>query len=192
MSASVRRLFLRFIAAAQHHIVPFLACCHAFLAFSFMPTVPCGESRAVSKHIHIHTDVYTLHHHTYRLTVSHDCLLQTMRAKCDLLQHPCVSHHHSVIPHLSLSSSTPASPHNPHLHCSFPTVVSFVCSPLFFVFFPFFQHSLSPLEFMFDIYPIKKKPKTNNNNNYRFIFSFLSTNEAMSIHLDLSHPVLCQ
>lgn len=87
--------------------------------YNLMPTVPCDENGAVSTHnTHAHTDVYTLHHHTYRLTVSHDCLLQTIRAKCDLLQHLSVSHCGSVIPHLSLSSSTPASLHTSRFHCS--------------------------------------------------------------------------
>lgn len=80
--------------------------------------VPCNEHSTLSTDTHIHTDVYTLHYHTYRLTVSHDCLLQTIRARCDLLQHLCVSHYLSVIPHLSPSSSTPASPHSPCFHCS--------------------------------------------------------------------------
>lgn len=149
MSASVQCLFLWFIAAAQHHIVPFLGCCHAFLAFPFMPTVPCGENRAVNKHIHIHTDVCTLHHHTYRLTVSHDCLLQTMSAKCDLLQHPCVLHYHSVIPHLSLSSSTPASLQSSS-RCSFLTVVFFVHTLVFANIF-LSSSILHPLKFQFDL-----------------------------------------
>lgn len=115
MSLSAQCPFLWVAADAQHHIVPFLACCHrGLLAFAFTPTVSCRKNEAVKKHALIPTDVCTLHHHTYRLPVSHDCILKTIRAKCDLLQHRCVSH--SVIPHLSLSSSTPASAHNLHLH----------------------------------------------------------------------------
>lgn len=158
MSASVQCLFLWFIAAAQHHIVPFLGCCHAFLAFPFMPTVPCGENRAVNKHIHIHTDVCTLHHHTYRLTVSHDCLLQTMSAKCDLLQHPCVLHYHSVIPHLSLSSSTPASLHSPP-HAAHSLQLFSLFTPLSLLIFFFLPPFCIPLSFNL-ISPLKntKKP----------------------------------
>lgn len=35
--------------------------------YNLTPTVPCSEKGAVSTHTHTDTDVYTLHHHTYRL-----------------------------------------------------------------------------------------------------------------------------
>lgn len=88
--------------------------------YSLTPTIPCGERGAVSTHTHTHTHTFTqmFTHYTIThtdFTVSHDCLLQTIRAKSDLLQHLCVSHYLSVIPHLCLSSSTPAAP---RFHCS--------------------------------------------------------------------------
>lgn len=122
-----------------------------------MPTVPCGENRAVNKHIHIHTDVCTLHHHTYRLTVSHDCLLQTMSAKCDLLQHPCVLHYHSVIPHLSLSSSTPASLHSPP-HAAHSLLLFSLFTPLSLLIFFFLPPFCIPLSFNL-ISPLKNTKK---------------------------------
>lgn len=102
-----------YTADVQHQTVPSLACWrHGFLAFPLCTTSRLLFLVVMRKDTHTHT------HYTITHDVSHYCLLQTIRVTGDLLQRLWLSHDLSVIPHLSLFSSTPASPHTPRLHWS--------------------------------------------------------------------------
>lgn len=97
---------------------------------------------------HTHTFAQMFTHYSIAhtdFTVSHDCLLQTIRAESDLLQHLRVSHYLSVIPH-------PPPPPHPHLlllallrSAPFLIVAFFVCT--LFLANLFLVISLPPLPF---------------------------------------------
>lgn len=79
---------------------------------------------------HAFTQMFTRYNITSHTDFSLNlyCLVQTIRAKSDLLQRLAASHYPSVIPHLPIFSSTPASP----LHHSFVLHSLLIClySPL--------------------------------------------------------------
>lgn len=135
---------LWFTVDAQQHIVVSLHVGHGFLPFLSSRLLFLVVGTELSAQTHIHTHLYTLHHHIYRLSVSHDCLLQTIRAKCDLLQHLTLSLcNPSSLPLLIYTCFSLHSLHPLFLPCPalFLTVDFFVCTLLFanlfsYCFFP--------------------------------------------------------
>lgn len=102
------------------------ACRHGFLA---SPSAQPHAHRSPWRERNCRRTQMFVHYTIVRtdFSVSHYCLRQTIRAESDLLQLLSVSHYLSVIPHLSLLSSTPAFPRFQRSRLFSRAVSGFLC-----------------------------------------------------------------